>query len=60
MFEKITGIMKVKEEIDKINVNIQENNKVISELKAELIYLKNTGGRKNRAKKEKWSRCRTF
>ena len=41
MFETITGVTKVKEEIDVINKNIEENSKIISDLKAELESLRN-------------------
>ena len=41
MFEKITGVSKIKEDVDLINSNIQESNKIISELKNELTELKN-------------------
>ena len=40
MLQKIKDLMKVKEEIDIINKNIQENNKIISELKTELETLR--------------------
>ena len=40
MFEKIKGAMQAKEEIDVINKNLEENNKLISELKNELESLK--------------------
>ena len=40
MLQKIKDLMKVKEDIDLINNNIEENNKLISELKAELESLK--------------------
>ena len=36
MFQKIRDLMKTKEDIDLINKNIEENNKLISELKTEL------------------------
>jgi hypothetical protein len=37
MLQKIKDLMKVKEDIDLINKNIEENNKIISELKDELV-----------------------
>ncbi|MDP3765983.1 MAG: hypothetical protein Q8R04_05715 [Nanoarchaeota archaeon] len=40
MLQKIKDLMKVKEEIDVINRNIEENNKIIFELKNELTSLK--------------------
>ena len=40
MFQKIKDLMKVKEEIDVINKNIEENNKIISDLKVELETLR--------------------
>lgn len=36
MFEKLKDLMKIKEEIDVINKNIEENSKLISDLKVEL------------------------
>lgn len=41
MLQKIKGLMNVKEDIDAINRNIEENSKIISELKAELEALRN-------------------
>ena len=40
MLQKIKGLMNVKEDIDAINKNIEENNKIISDLKNELELLK--------------------
>ena len=40
MLQKIKDLMKIKEEIDVINKNVVENNKIISDLKEELISLK--------------------
>ena len=36
MLQKIRDVLKTKEDIDLINKNIEENNKIISGLKAEL------------------------
>ncbi len=41
MIQKFRDLMKTKEDLDLINKNIEENNKIISELKAELTALKN-------------------
>jgi len=41
MIQKFRDLMKTKEDLDLINKNIEENNKIISELKAELTSLKN-------------------
>lgn len=41
MLQKIKDVLKTKEDIDLMNRNLEENNKVISELKSELISLKN-------------------
>lgn len=40
MLQKIKDLMNIKQEIDSINLNIGENNRIISELKTELISLK--------------------
>jgi len=40
MIQKIRDLLKTKEEMDLINKNIEENNKLISELKTELELLK--------------------
>jgi len=40
MMQKIRDLLKTKEEMDLINKNIEENNKLISELKTELELLK--------------------
>ena len=40
MLQKIKDLMKVKEDIDVINKNIEENNKLISDLKVQLESLK--------------------
>ena len=40
MLQKIKDLMKTKEEIDVINKNIQENSKIVSDLKLELESLK--------------------
>ncbi|MBI2541485.1 hypothetical protein HYV80_02140 [Candidatus Woesearchaeota archaeon] len=40
MLQKIKGLMKVKEDLDAINGNVEENNKIISDLKLELESLK--------------------
>lgn len=52
MFQKIKGLMNVREEIDAINKNIEENNKVISELKTELEALRNGLAESNKAQGE--------
>ena len=39
MLQKIKDLMKAKEEIDKINKNVEENSRIISELKNELSSL---------------------
>ena len=44
MIQKFRDLMKTKEDLDLINKNIEENNKIISELKAELTSLKNEVG----------------
>ena len=41
MLQKIKDVLKTKEDIDLMNKNIEENNKIISELKVELESLKN-------------------
>jgi len=41
MIQKFRDLMKTKEDLDLINKNVEENNKIISELKAELTSLKN-------------------
>lgn len=41
MIQKIKGLMNVKEDIDRINNNIEESNKLISGLKVQLESLKN-------------------
>ena len=41
MIQKFRDLMKTKEDLDLINKNVEENNKIISELKTELITLKN-------------------
>ena len=40
MLQKIKDLMKTKEEIDVINRNIEENSKIVSDLKLELESLK--------------------
>ena len=40
MIQKIKDLMKTKEDLDAINGNIEENNRIISELKEELKSLK--------------------
>ena len=40
MIQKIRDLMKTKEDLDKINSNIEENNKLISDLKVQLESLK--------------------
>ncbi|MBI2660418.1 hypothetical protein HYX07_04610 [Candidatus Woesearchaeota archaeon] len=52
MLQKIKGLMNVKEDIDAINRNIEENNKVISELKAELETLRNGLAETNKSQGE--------
>ena len=52
MLQKIKGLMNVKEDIDVINKNIGENNKVISGLKAELETLRNGLDESNKAQAE--------
>jgi len=41
MIQKFRDLMKTKEDLDLINRNIEENNKIISGLRAELVSLKN-------------------
>ncbi|MEK6946002.1 MAG: hypothetical protein AABX32_00175 [Nanoarchaeota archaeon] len=41
MIQKFRELMKTKEDLDLINKNVEENNKIISELEAELTSLKN-------------------
>lgn len=52
MLQKIRGLMNVKEDIDSINKNVEENNKVISELKTELETLRNGLAENNNAQAE--------
>ncbi|HLC62306.1 MAG TPA: hypothetical protein VJI52_04795 [Candidatus Nanoarchaeia archaeon] len=41
MIQKFRDLMKTKEDLDLINKNVEENNRIISDLKAELTSLKN-------------------
>lgn len=52
MFQKIKGLMQLKEDIDSINTNIGENNRIISELKNELILLIKDFGELNKNQDE--------
>ncbi|MBI2657912.1 hypothetical protein HYX08_04430 [Candidatus Woesearchaeota archaeon] len=52
MLQKIKGLMNVKEDIGAINRNIEENSKVISELKAELEALRNGLAESNKSQAE--------
>lgn len=52
MLQKIKELMNVKEDIDLINKNIGENNKVISELKTELETLRNGLAESNKSQGE--------
>ncbi|MBI2559183.1 hypothetical protein HYW20_07725 [Candidatus Woesearchaeota archaeon] len=52
MFQKIKGLMQLKEDIDAVNANMEESSRIISELKNELISLKKDFGELNKNQDE--------